>query len=376
MRLIRPRVASCLIVVASFVSAAYAHAEEPVKVFILAGQSNMVGYGSVVEGRDPNFVNNYDPNTDVIDDSSLVNGGVGSLQWVVNDMPGSIYGHGGATPLVDSNGQWLVRDDVKVYSQIEADRTDLNSTGIIKKGGLTINFGRRADRIGPEFGFGHIVGNALDGDVLLIKVATGGSDLAVDWLSPTGAANAGTRTGNGTTTGVMYQRMLDTVQHVLSNLDTEFPEYAGRTAEVVGFAWNQGYNDNTNANWRANYEANLTDFIADVRDAYGENLPFVISTTSMYSPTDPDTKTEVELAQLAVGEADPFTITVDATGFYRAPLYSPRHTQGHHWNLNAESYLYTGTEMGEAMLTLIPEPTSLGLFSIGGLVLLSRRSTW
>ena len=61
----------------------------PVKVFILAGQSNMEGKGSVETGH-----NN-------------VAGGIGSLRYQVDNDPAN-YGH-----LVSGhNGVWIVRDDV------------------------------------------------------------------------------------------------------------------------------------------------------------------------------------------------------------------------------------------------------------------------
>lgn len=43
------------------------------------------------------------------------------------------------------------------------------------------------DSIGPEFGFGHTVGNAIDAPVVLIKIAWGGKSLAVDFRPPSAA---------------------------------------------------------------------------------------------------------------------------------------------------------------------------------------------
>lgn len=69
----------------------------PVKVFILAGQSNMVGHGKVEEGHDPNSTAPKAPE---------VPGGLGSLRYLVNHDPAK-YG-----ALVDKDGKWKVRDDV------------------------------------------------------------------------------------------------------------------------------------------------------------------------------------------------------------------------------------------------------------------------
>jgi hypothetical protein len=69
------------------------------------------------------------------------------------------------------DGQWKQRDDVRIsYLQ--------------RSGPLTVGYGARAELIGPELGFGTVVGNALEEPVLLIKCAWGGKSLAVDFRPP------------------------------------------------------------------------------------------------------------------------------------------------------------------------------------------------
>ena len=126
---------------------------KPVKVFILAGQSNMVGHGKVEEGRDPSDSKKTD-----------VKGGLGSLRYFVQQHEAQ-YGAKGKTPLVDGAGKWLVRDNV--YIHCTADKET-------KKGRLTVGFGA-GGWIGPEFGFGHVVGNASKEPVLIIKTSWGGN---------------------------------------------------------------------------------------------------------------------------------------------------------------------------------------------------------
>lgn len=68
-----------------------AQADEPVKVFILAGQSNMQGHGRV-------------------DAVPKANDGKGSLEWLVrNPETKERFVH-----LVDDQGEWIVRDDVHI----------------------------------------------------------------------------------------------------------------------------------------------------------------------------------------------------------------------------------------------------------------------
>jgi hypothetical protein len=123
-------------------------ASKPVRVFILAGQSNMQGVGPI----------QADPNR---------NGGRGSLEYLVKDPATA----GRFAPLVDSAGQWRARDDVWIAC-------------LDRRGPLSVGFGAREDTIGPELGFGWVVGDALDEPVLLIKCAWGGKSLAVDFRPP------------------------------------------------------------------------------------------------------------------------------------------------------------------------------------------------
>ena len=104
------------------------------KVFILAGQSNMQGAGQV----------HINPKSHTK--------GKGSLEYLMNDpKTAAKFAH-----LKDKNGEWVVRKDVWIRYD---DRQD----------GLRPGFGARNTTIGPELGFGTIVGNAVEEPVLLIK---------------------------------------------------------------------------------------------------------------------------------------------------------------------------------------------------------------
>ncbi len=137
-------------------------ADKPIKVFILAGQSNMVGHGKAEEGRNPKF----DPKApEGKDNPKEIPGGLGSMRAMVNENLGK-FGPKGTTPLVDADGKWLARKDVKIYAYCDEQT---------KKGDLTVGYAAPGATtwIGPEFGFGHAVGNALTEDVLIIKVSCG-----------------------------------------------------------------------------------------------------------------------------------------------------------------------------------------------------------
>ena len=106
-------------------------ADKKVKVFILAGQSNMEGHGQVR-----------------------------SLDWL-GEHPK--YGHL-LKKLKNADGSWAVRDDVTISWKAKDKKT----------GPLTVGWGASENEIGPELMFGTIMGEKYDEPVLLIKTAWGG----------------------------------------------------------------------------------------------------------------------------------------------------------------------------------------------------------
>ena len=120
-------------------------AKAKLKVFIYAGQSNMQGAEAI----------KINPKSK--------NSGQGILEHLVKEER--------LAHVVDASGDWVVRDDmwIKYFD---------------RKGGLTVGYGAKRDRIGPEFQFGHALGKMLDEQVLLIKTAVGRRCLATDFRPP------------------------------------------------------------------------------------------------------------------------------------------------------------------------------------------------
>ncbi len=295
-----------------------------IKVFILAGQSNMVGYGESELG------------------TGSVAGATGSLRHKVNTDPAN-YGH-----LVNGSGGWLSRPDVKVWWN----KADVGAGPNIVKGDLTVGFGSNTARIGPEYGFGWVVGDRFAEPILLIKTSWGGKDLFTDFRPPSAVAARGGKVGR------YYVEMMEQVHEVLDNLGTEFPGWAGQGYQITGFGWHQGWNDRLNAVMSGDYQANLADLIRDVRAEFGRpGLPVSIATSGMDSGT---TRTPVELAQLAVANPALYpafggkVLTVDtrAPVLWRDPAASPAN-EGFHWNRNGETYFLIGDSMGKGMVDLL-----------------------
>jgi len=292
----------------------------PLKVFILAGQSNMEGHG-VIHGRP---------------------GQLGTLETLSQEPASAArYKH-----LLGKDGNWVVRDDVW-----------LSYYGT--KCPLTIGRSAARNAIGPELAFGWVLGDYLDEQVVLIKFGPGGTSLAGPWRPPSSGATRDNRK-RGPGVGDQYDGMIAGVKKQLENLQPDFPQYNGRGYELVGFGWHQGWNDGCSAADVAEYEKNMVNFIHDVRKDLGvPDLPFVIAGSGFggWAQTI-DRRLGVMAAQQAAANRDEFhgnVRYVETRSFFRDGPVSPRPIR-YHWCCNAESYYLIGEAMGKAMIELLGGP--------------------
>ena len=290
-----------------------------VKVFIIAGQSNMIGRGESEKG------------------AGGVDGAIGSLRYLVNNDPDN-YGH-----LVDINGEWAPRPDVKIKWGS-------------RKDDLEIGFGSTpGSQFGPELGIGNVLGDHYDEPILLIKTAWNGKNLETDFRSPRAVVN------RGGVTGSFYLEMMKQVRDALDDFNSEFPALAGQGYQIAGFGWHQGLGDILNATNAQNHEANLVDFIKSTRDEFGQpNLPFSIASTSHYRTPRYSGQFDVMDAQFAVAESTNYpefagnVITTDTAPFYRPLAVSPANDWAH-WNRNGETLYLIGKAIGDALIEMLPE---------------------
>jgi hypothetical protein len=275
------------------------------------------------------------------------NGGKGSLEYLIkNPATASRFGH-----LIDKDEKWIVRDDVWI-------------SYLDRQGALTVGYGSKLDRIGPELSFGCVMGDAFDEPVLLIKCAWGGKSLAVDFRPPSsgkvpyslGEKQDAEIAADPNIVGKYYRDMLTLTKDALANVKELVPASDGQY-EIVGFGWHQGWNDRINDKFNAEYEANMINFINDVRKDLGvPALPFVIAETGMTGPEETHPRAlSLMKAQAAVAEHPEFKGNVAFVGtkaFWRSKEESPS-GQGYHWNTNAETYYLIGEAMAEAIQELI-----------------------
>lgn len=301
-------------------SARAADENKPLKVFILAGQSNMEGQAVVdLDGK------NY-------------NEGKGTLKFLYNDPEKQKM----VKHLKDDSNGWKVRDDVWVRYQREKSPLLAGPLGV----GFSVYGGKH--HFGPELQFGHIVGDALSNQVLLIKTAWGGKSLVKDFRPPS----------SGGEVGAYYKKMIEDVQSSLANLKTDFPAYDGKGYEIAGFVWYHGWNDGVDPKKAVpEYEKNLSNLIRDVRkDLKSPKLPVVIGELTGPWVVAPDSWTTLRKAQGAVAKQPEFignVMFVETHDFVRAAKDSPNPSHGHHEFGNAETYFLVGDALGKGMLKLL-----------------------
>ena len=257
---------------------------KPLKVFILAGQSNMEGHAAISTfdyiGKDPvtapllKEMRNPDGSPRVCDQVWM--------SYLTGPYDGS------------ANGEGL--------------------------GKLTAGFGARGDQptkmcgnIGPEFTFGIYIEKELNEPILIIKTAWGGRSLNTEFRPPSAGPytlpkviqeewdrhpqgahgipkledRKKWREEKDAASGVFYRMMIDHVKMVLADPKRVCPAYDAKNGyELAGFVWLQGFNDLVDGTTYPGpdkpgkydlYSDLLAQFIRDVRkDLSAPKMPFVI----------------------------------------------------------------------------------------------------
>lgn len=325
---------------------------KPLKVYILLGQSNMLGFGRVDSVDTP-----------------------GTLEYLVKKQNKYPF-------LVNQAGQWSERKDVRyvhVMDKRGVDFKDMTQFADMKNEWLMAKA-----RFGPELGFGHIVADFHEEPVLILKACIGNRSLGWDLLPPgseryqfENKTYAGYKDNPGSWiegepkkevnwyAGRQYDADTAHAKAVLGNLEKYYPGYAGQGYEVAGFVFWQGHKDQ-NAAHASRYEQNLVQFIKILRkDFETPNAKFVIATIAFEGNKLSGHGLTVANAQLAVsGDSGKYpkfagnVKTIDARPFWRDSSVSPKN-QGYHYNHNAETYMEVGQALGNAMVKLQDSRTGI-----------------
>jgi hypothetical protein len=313
----------------------------PVKVYILLGQSNMFGFGTVSPAEKRGTLEN--------------------AVKVEKKYP----------ELIGKDGKWVVRQDVRYVHVMQNKKTFKT----LRNEWLTVG----GDYVGPEMGIGHHLGNLHDETVLVLKACIGNRSLGWDYLPPNserfeyrGKIQAGYRDVTGSWTksetpntnwmsgawyaGKQYDDDVSYAKAVLADLDTYCP--GAKEYEIAGFFWWQGHKDQ-NKIGAMRYEHNLVNFIKALRkDFDAPDAPFALATIAFGGRRMGGDTLKIAEAQLAVdGEKGKYpefkgnVAAVDARSFWQPSRRSPG-GGGHHYNGNAITYMDVGNGMGAAMVGL------------------------
>ena len=322
-------------VLAAVAAPAASAGKGPLKVFILAGQSNMEGHART-----------------------------GTLDYLGEDPK-----HGKLLSKVKKpDGSLVARDDVWIWY-------------LGRKGKLTGGFGVSPGKkiigagtlggkevpaidlglsFGPELAFGIVMGDYYEEPVLLIKTAWGGHSLYGNFRPPS----------SGGKVGASYTNMVNHVKKVTGDLKKLFPDYdESKGYEIAGFLWFQGFNDQFKEETRTEYEQNMANLIKDLRKEFKvPKMPVVIGALGTGGQKGPiavaqektakrpefkGTVAFVETAQHWDKTADQMVRkgvwrTADRAKFYRIASERPYHYLG-----SGKMMFLMGHDFGQAMVKLV-----------------------
>jgi len=298
---------------------------QPVQVYILMGQSNMLGFGKPA-----------------------------TLKGIAADK----YPY-----LVDDAGEWTVRQDVRnVFVMCSG-----NAPAKVQQNDwMTVQ-----RNIGPEIGIGHAVGHVTDAPVLILKSCIGNRSLGWDLLPPGTEAwehggkmqpgyrgtpddpegDTGGDMSQGWYAGCQYDGDVAAAKKVLENLDTYYP--GAKEYEVAGFFWWQGDKDMRNPAHFETYEKNLIQLIKALRkDFDAPDAKFVTASLGQTKKGSTGGDGQILDAMEAVANSSDPELEDKAAFVYTNPLSKGGSSSGHYGG-NPETYMNVGEAMGKAMVELL-----------------------
>lgn len=282
--------------------------DKPLRIFILAGQSNMEGHGHV---RVLDYMGDDPVSAPLLAKMKAPNGGHRMIKdvWIsyLTGLKGRIDG-----------------ENREVFGQLSA--------GFGAQWGR--DYSKPGEKIGPELAFGITMQEGLDQPILIIKTAWGGQSIHTDFRSPSSGpylpsnddiARKRFETDEQKAllkakTGARYRQMIDHVKFVLGDIQRVYPGYDSNAGyELGGLVWFQGFNDMVGRNVYplmgadsatprfANYTKWFGNFVRDVRkDLSAPDLPFVIGVMGVGGMNPNDGNRDFRASQAAVAEIPEF----------------------------------------------------------------------
>jgi len=316
-----------------------------VQVYIMMGQSNMLGEGHISGSSD------------------------GTLEYATKTK--GLYPY-----LLDSStGEWAHVDNVRDVAVMGSGGPTGTIGAVHHNEWISVNPSKKST-IGPELGIGFTMANATDAPTMLLKSCIGNRALGWDLLPPgseqyeytsggktyvyAGYGESPNRWEKGTTpkpiswyAGLQYDGDIDRADRVLADLGTFYP--GASDYEVAGFFWWQGDKDRYDTGLASRYELNLVNLITALRTKYSApNAKFVLATLGQTEKGATGNEGLILDGMFAVdgksGKYPEFAGNVATV--YSHPL-SKGGASSSHYGQNAETYMNIGEAMGAAMAELL-----------------------
>eukprot|EP00036_Acanthoecidae_sp_10tr_P009316 CAMPEP_0182925442 /NCGR_PEP_ID=MMETSP0105_2-20130417/9414_1 /TAXON_ID=81532 ORGANISM="Acanthoeca-like sp., Strain 10tr" /NCGR_SAMPLE_ID=MMETSP0105_2 /ASSEMBLY_ACC=CAM_ASM_000205 /LENGTH=427 /DNA_ID=CAMNT_0025063291 /DNA_START=41 /DNA_END=1321 /DNA_ORIENTATION=- len=333
--------------------------ETAVKVFVLMGQSNMLG-----EGKKTGTGN--------------------SLENAVTNQSQYPYLWDKAT------GNWSVSKNVRnvfvmgsggVNSGITLFNNEFMTAATDTPTGPAGMSPKAKDTIGPELGIGFALGNYTTDPIMTLKTCIGNRALGWD-LMPPGTPRRSFTDSKGQKweycgyhdspekwnasapppppasasawyAGLQYDGDTQRAYDVLGNLSTFYP--GAKCYEVAGFFWWQGDRDSYDEGLSTNYEANLVQLIKQLRIQYGSpKAKFVTASLGQTAQNSTGNGHLILQAMENVADDSKYPeFAGNVAAVYTHPLLHSRGASNSHYGGDAFTYMNIGQAMGQAMVKLL-----------------------
>jgi Carbohydrate esterase, sialic acid-specific acetylesterase len=303
--------------------------ERPLKVFVIAGQSNAQGKGSIlhldrlIEQPCAGACNEFR--------NALWN--ESSSSYKINREVFEKYLTYSSGPL-SVHGNWMEQDTNDTEYQT----------------------------FGPDLMFGWTVEEGLGETIAIIKTAWGGKSLAIDFRPPSSGLGNYSNI-DPSRYGLYYRKMVDEILSSLREIRSWVPSYNDELGYVLsGFVWFQGYNDLIHQEMCNEYGRNLANLIRDLRFSLdAPELPFVVGELGMHGNDErfiPEFAMsrimKIRSSQLLVTKMDEFLEnTLFASTSQYAVLDGDRFGGVYHYCGRADTFFHIGQAFGRSMLSLL-----------------------
>ena len=347
-------------------------AKKKLQIFILAGQSNMVGHSYYI--TIPTLLTAKEPEVRELanlvfkKDAKISRAVVEDL--IATRMKRDEINKNLRTKKIEGADKIAAAqaEVKKLQAQCDAKMQEIKDTFVVSKqvyitsiadgnrgsGPLTVGYGGNRDKIGPEFGFGLSLAQKLDAPILIIKTSWGGKSLNYNFRPPSAgpyklnekeqaAKNAADISKNAS---LNWRMMNEAVHNVLKDLKTHHPAYDVKVGyDIAGFVWFQGFNDQFSDEFRNSYRDNMVHFVKDVRKEYKTSkMPFVIGVLGTNMSKEGVDKNAVSVAQREAAAAPEFKGNVASVESYKVYDLEARKVYDSGWAKHFAEWCVVGSD--------------------------------